>query len=318
MTAPPARARDDGRALRGRGSQGAARARRARGRGRRPGVLFDAPLRHRPRGARRTGRATPGARRSRTACSTGAAPSTARARMVAMLAAIEALVARASARSGPIYFMSDSDGEDGFRGATLMAGPRRDRAGRDDLVGRGDQQPAASRSPTPASRPGRSPAIGRTAHPTEPEQRHQRDHEDGEARRGGRRGPARAAGGRLAVVRAARDDQRDPHPARRRLGDPGALRRGAVGALARRAPRSTEVRDAIDALPAHARARGRRGALRAQDPADGRRAGCGCGPGEVDPEHPGVKALEAAVREVDRRRAGGAASSTAAGSTPSS
>src|SRR5436190_16704123 len=40
--------------------------------------------------------------------------------LVAMLVAAEAIVASGQRRSGPIYFMSDSDGEDGFRGATLM------------------------------------------------------------------------------------------------------------------------------------------------------------------------------------------------------
>src|ERR1700754_517061 len=40
---------------------------------------------------------------------------------VAMLAALEQVVASGRPRGGPIYFMSDSDGEDGFRGAGLMA-----------------------------------------------------------------------------------------------------------------------------------------------------------------------------------------------------
>ena len=41
--------------------------------------------------------------------------------MVAMLMAAKAVVDSGQPRSGPIYFMSDSDGEDGFRGAALMA-----------------------------------------------------------------------------------------------------------------------------------------------------------------------------------------------------
>ena len=41
-------------------------------------------------------------------------------------------------------------------------------------------------------------------------------------------------------------------------------------------------------------------------------------PGESDPEHPGVKALEAAVRDVGAASRRGRASSTAAGSTRSS
>ena len=78
-----------------------------------------------------------------------------------------------------------------------------------------------------------------------------------------------------------------------------------------------EVRDAIDAF------------LRMLEREDGEvRFECkilpmGAGrlwlrPGEVDPEHPGVKALEAAVREHVRGEPARCASSTAAGSTRSS
>ena len=153
--------------------------------------------------------------------------------LVAMLMAAKAVVDSGQPRSGPIYFMSDSDGEDGFRGAALMKRPRRDRPDRDDVVGRGDEQ-QAGRDRLPRhlhlenhrDRQDRPPDRARAGD--------QRGDEDGEAGRGRRPGSPRAAEGRLAVVRAAGHDQRDPHPSRRRLGDPGPLRRRALGALASR------------------------------------------------------------------------------------
>ena len=87
---------------------------------------------------------------------------------VAMLAALEQVVASGRSRSGPIIFMSDSDGEDGFRGATLMA----------DLdvtarVGTIFSAEATSNTGIEIAYPGISTwkvtAVGRTAHPTEPE-----------------------------------------------------------------------------------------------------------------------------------------------------
>jgi succinyl-diaminopimelate desuccinylase len=87
---------------------------------------------------------------------------------VAMLAAIEALVASGASRSGPIYFMSDSDGEDGFRGAVLMAD-----LGVAARVGTIFSAEATSNTGVEISYPGISTwkvtAVGRTAHPTEPE-----------------------------------------------------------------------------------------------------------------------------------------------------
>lgn len=87
---------------------------------------------------------------------------------VAMLAAIEALVASGEPRSGPIYFMSDSDGEDGFRGAALLADL--DVARR---VGTVFSAEATGNTGVEIAYPGISTwkvtAIGRTAHPTEPE-----------------------------------------------------------------------------------------------------------------------------------------------------
>jgi acetylornithine deacetylase/succinyl-diaminopimelate desuccinylase-like protein len=87
---------------------------------------------------------------------------------VAMLAAIEALVKSGVPRRGPIYFMSDSDGEDGFRGAVLMAD-----LGVVDRVGTVFSAEATSNTGIEIAYPGISTwkvtAVGRTAHPTEPE-----------------------------------------------------------------------------------------------------------------------------------------------------
>jgi succinyl-diaminopimelate desuccinylase len=88
--------------------------------------------------------------------------------LVAMLAAIEMVARSGVRRGGPIYFMSDSDGEDGFRGATLMAG-----LGVIDRVGTVFSAEATSNERAEIAYPGISAwkitAIGRTAHPTEPE-----------------------------------------------------------------------------------------------------------------------------------------------------
>lgn len=87
---------------------------------------------------------------------------------VAMLAALEAVVASGARRAGPIYFMSDSDGEDGFRGATLMAD-----LGVVDRIGTIFSAEATSNTGIEIAYPGISTwkvtAVGRTAHPTEPE-----------------------------------------------------------------------------------------------------------------------------------------------------
>jgi acetylornithine deacetylase/succinyl-diaminopimelate desuccinylase-like protein len=87
---------------------------------------------------------------------------------VSMLAALEAVVASGASRRGPIYFMSDSDGEDGFRGATLMADLGV--SARIDTVFSAE---ATSNQGIEIAYPGISTwkvtAIGRTAHPTEPE-----------------------------------------------------------------------------------------------------------------------------------------------------
>ena len=97
--------------------QGAARARRARGRRRRAGGAVRRAFRHRPRTARRLVARPVGRATSSTASCTGAAPSTARARTSRCSPRSRRSSPRRAERRGPIYFMSDSDGEDGFRGA---------------------------------------------------------------------------------------------------------------------------------------------------------------------------------------------------------
>jgi succinyl-diaminopimelate desuccinylase len=87
---------------------------------------------------------------------------------VAMLAAIEALAATGERRSGPIYFMSDCDGEDSFRGAAFMAD-----LGVPERVATIFSAEATGCRTVEIAYPGISTwkltAVGRTAHPTEPE-----------------------------------------------------------------------------------------------------------------------------------------------------
>ncbi|MBS1879366.1 MAG: M20/M25/M40 family metallo-hydrolase [Actinobacteria bacterium] len=88
--------------------------------------------------------------------------------VVAMLMAAKAVVDSGQSRSGPLYLMSDSDGEDGFRGAALM----RD-IGIIDRLGTVWSAEATANTRVEIAYPGISTwkitAIGRTAHPTEPE-----------------------------------------------------------------------------------------------------------------------------------------------------
>jgi acetylornithine deacetylase/succinyl-diaminopimelate desuccinylase-like protein len=85
-----------------------------------------------------------------------------------MLAGLEILIGSGAPRNGPIYFMSDSDGEDGFRGAVLIAD-----LGITDRVGTVFSAEATSNTGIDIAYPGISTwkitAVGRTAHPTEPE-----------------------------------------------------------------------------------------------------------------------------------------------------
>jgi acetylornithine deacetylase/succinyl-diaminopimelate desuccinylase-like protein len=215
--------------------------------------------------------------------------------LVAMLAAIEALVASGEPRRGPIYFMSDSDGEDGFRGATLMAD-----LGVIERVGTIFSAEATSNRGIEIAYPGISTwkitAIGRTAHPTEPEK-------------------GINAITKMAALVAAVDAGRLDLPAgdsqwfeprvtlnaiRTLPGGGWAIPGRCDAVLSVLSPPGatlTGVRDAIDAF------------LRMLEAEDGevrferKVLPMGAGrlwlrPGEVDPQHPGVKALEAAVQEV--------------------
>jgi succinyl-diaminopimelate desuccinylase len=88
--------------------------------------------------------------------------------VAAMLGALEAIAASGVELAGPVFFMSDSDGERAFRGAALMADL--DVAAR---VGTIFSAEATSNERIEIAYPGISTwkitAIGRTAHPTEPE-----------------------------------------------------------------------------------------------------------------------------------------------------
>ena len=88
--------------------------------------------------------------------------------VAAMLAALEAVAASGSRLRGPLYYMSDSDGERAFRGAGLM-----EDLGVAARLGTVFSAEATSNSRIEIAYPGISTwkitAIGRTAHPTEPE-----------------------------------------------------------------------------------------------------------------------------------------------------
>lgn len=214
---------------------------------------------------------------------------------VAMLAGIEALVRSKATRRGPILFMSDSDGEDGFRGATLMAD-----LGVVERVATIFSAEATSNQGIEIAYPGISTwkltAVGRTAHPTEPEKGInaitkmatlvQAVHE-----------------GRLETPRGTSNwfEPRVTIQAIRTLPGGGWTIPGRCDAvLSVMSPAGTslnDVRDAIDAF------------LRTLEEEDGevrfesKVLPMGAGrlwlrPGEVDAEHPGVKALESAVEEV--------------------
>jgi succinyl-diaminopimelate desuccinylase len=217
---------------------------------------------------------------------------------VAMLAGIEALVRSGEPRRGPIFFMSDSDGEDGFRGATLMAD-----LGVIDRVGTVFSAEATGNHGIEIAYPGISTwkltAVGRTAHPTEPEK--------------GINAITKMAKlveavdeGRLQTPRGTSEwfEPRVTIQAIRTLPGGGWTIPGRCDAvLSVMSPAGTaltEVRDAIEAF------------LRTLEQEDGevrfesKVLPMGAGrlwlrPGEVDPAHPGVKALEAAVQEVTGR-----------------
>jgi succinyl-diaminopimelate desuccinylase len=217
---------------------------------------------------------------------------------VAMLAGLEALVRSGEARRGPIFFMSDSDGEDGFRGATLMAD-----LGVIERVGTVFSAEATGNHGIEIAYPGISTwkltAVGRTAHPTEPEK--------------GINAITKMAKlvqavdeGRLVTPRGTSEwfEPRVTIQAIRTLPGGGWTIPGRCDAvLSVMSPAGatlTEVRDAIDVF------------LRTLEQEDGevrfdsKVLPMGAGrlwlrPGEVNRAHPGVKALEAAVEQVTGR-----------------
>ncbi|HEX4759841.1 MAG TPA: M20/M25/M40 family metallo-hydrolase [Thermoleophilaceae bacterium] len=214
---------------------------------------------------------------------------------VAMLAGIEALLESGANRGGPIYYMSDCDGEDSFRGAVYMAD-----LGVIERLGTIFSAEATSNRTIEIAYPGISTwkitAIGRTAHPTEPEK--------------GINAIAKMA----RLVLAVEEGRLELPPGDSQWFEPrvttNATRTlpGGGWAIPERCdavlsilspPGSTlpEVRVAIDAF------------LRMLEQEDGevrfefKLLPMGAGrlwlrPGEVDPEHEGVKAVEAAVQEV--------------------
>jgi succinyl-diaminopimelate desuccinylase len=226
-------------------------------------------------------------------CGRGAVDS--KGSLVAMLTAIEALVASGVARSGPIYFMSDCDGEDGFRGATLMAD-----LGVLERVGTAFSAEATSNRRIEIAYPGISTwkvtAVGRTAHPTEPQR--------------GINAIAKMAGLVLAVeegrleLPSGRSEWFEPRVTTNAIrtlpGGGWAIPARCDVVLSVLSPLGTrlrEIRSAIDQF------------LRQLESEDGQvRFECkllpmGAGrlwlrPGEADPDHEGVRALQDAVRGV--------------------
>jgi succinyl-diaminopimelate desuccinylase len=215
--------------------------------------------------------------------------------MVAMLGAIEQLVASGDTFAGPIYFMSDCDGEDSFRGAAYMAD-----LGVIDRLGTVFSAEATSNRTIEIAYPGiatwKITAIGRTAHPTEPEK--------------GINAIAKMArlvlaieDGRLELPKG--DSQwfvpRVTTNATRTLPGGGwAIPERCDAVLSTLSPPGTNLTDVGAAIDAF---------LRVMEKEDGevrfesKLLPMGAGrlwlrPGEVDPEHEGVKALEAAVQEV--------------------
>jgi acetylornithine deacetylase/succinyl-diaminopimelate desuccinylase-like protein len=215
--------------------------------------------------------------------------------LVAMLTAVGELVASGESVQGPIYFMSDCDGEDSFRGSTLMAD-----LGVIERVGTVFSAEATSNRTVEIAYPGISTwkitAIGRTAHPTEPE-----------------RG-INAIGIMARLVIAVEEGRLELPAGESQWFEPrvttNAIRTlpGGGWAIPGRcdcvlsilSPPGTTLLSVRDAIEAFLRR------LEADDPQarfESKVLPMGAGriwlrPGEVDPEHDGVRALEGAVREV--------------------
>ncbi len=220
--------------------------------------------------------------------------------VAAMLAALEAIAASGTELAGPLFFMSDSDGERAFRGAALMS----------DLkiasrIGTIFSAEATSNERIEIAYPGISAwkitAIGRTAHPTEPE-----------------RG-VNAVAKMAKLVQAVEDGQlvltRGTSPwfeprvttnaIRTQPGGGWSIPATCDAVLSILSPIGVELNDVRDDIDAFLRA------LESEDgdvrferkliPMGGGRLWLR--PAEADPNHPGVVALRAAVREITGRDA---------------
>jgi acetylornithine deacetylase/succinyl-diaminopimelate desuccinylase-like protein len=220
--------------------------------------------------------------------------------VAAMLAALEAIAASGTELAGPLFFMSDSDGERAFRGAALMS----------DLkvasrIGTIFSAEATSNERIEIAYPGISAwkitAIGRTAHPTEPE-----------------RG-VNAVAKMAKLVQAVEDGQlvlrRGTSPwfeprvttnaIRTQPGGGWSIPATCDAVLSILSPIGVELNDVRDDIDAFLRV------LEADDgdvrferkliPMGGGRLWLR--PAEADPNHPGVVALRAAVRSLTGRDA---------------
>jgi len=220
--------------------------------------------------------------------------------LVAMLAAVEAVVASGEARRGPIYFMSDCDGEDGFRGATLM-----DDLGVIERVGTVFSAEATSNRSVEIAYPGISTwkitAIGRTAHPTEPERGINAIGVMARLVLAVEQGRLKLPGGTSQWF----EPRVTTNAIRTLPGGGWAIPERCDAVLSVLSPPGTtltEVRDAIDVFLRELERQ--EGEARFQSKLLPMGAGrLWLRPGEVDPEHEGVKALGAAVREVTGREA---------------
>jgi acetylornithine deacetylase/succinyl-diaminopimelate desuccinylase-like protein len=214
---------------------------------------------------------------------------------VAMLVGLEQVVARGQPRSGPIYFMSDSDGEDGFRGAVLMAD-----LGVTPRVGTIFSAEATSNTGIEIAYPGISTwkvtAVGRTAHPTEPENGINAVTKMAKL-------VAAVDAGRLETPRGTSSwfEPRVTVQAIRTLPGGGWTIPGRCDAVVSvMSPAGTTLKDVRESIDAF---------LRRLEKEDGevryefKVLPMGAGrlwlrPGESDPEAPGVKAMEQAVADV--------------------
>jgi acetylornithine deacetylase/succinyl-diaminopimelate desuccinylase-like protein len=218
--------------------------------------------------------------------------------VAAMLGALEAIAASGVELAGPVFFMSDSDGERAFRGAALMADL--DVAAR---VGTIFSAEATSNERIEIAYPGISTwkitAIGRTAHPTEPER--------------GVNAVAKMAklvqaveSGRLALREGTSPwfkPRVTTNAIRTRPGGGWSIPATCDAVLSILSPNGVTLNDVRDDIDAFLRV------LEAEDgevrferkliPMGGGRLWLR--PAEADREHPGVLALEEAVRTVTGR-----------------